>query len=189
MLNSQNPSDKGKTTNRVRRNKKNQERPIRWEQKIVQVQRVSKVVKGGKKLSFRATVIIGNQNSQVGVGVGKADEVSTAIKKAVNDARKNIIQIPLTKTRTIPHQIIGIDGACKVLIRPAGSGTGVIAGSSIRTVLELAGIQNILAKQLGGTNLLNNARATILALRSLKTAQQVAQAREIPLEQLFTSSK
>lgn len=189
MINSSNSLDKGKNITRIRRNKKTQEKTLRWEQRVVQVLRVVKVVKGGKKLSFRATVIVGNRNSQVGVGVGKADEVSTAIQKAVNHARKNLIQIPLTKTKTIPHNITGIDGACKVLIRPAGPGTGVIAGSSIRIVLELVGIQNILAKQLGGNNLLNNARATILALKSLKTAQQVAQERQIPLEKLFNSSK
>jgi small subunit ribosomal protein S5 len=189
MINSPNSSDKAKNTNRVRRNKKAQEKTARWEQRLVQIQRVSKVVKGGKKLSFRATVIVGNQNSQVGVGVGKADEVSTAVKKAVNNARKNLIRIPLTKAKTITHNVIGIDGACKVLIRPAGPGTGVIAGSSIRIVLELAGIQNILAKQLGGNNLLNNARATIVALKSLKTAQQVAQERDIPLERIFSYNK
>ena len=189
MINSPNASEKGKNTNRVRRNKKTQEKIVRWEQRLVQIQRVSKVVKGGKKLSFRATVIVGNQNSQVGVGVGKADEVSTAVKKAVNNARKNLIRIPLTKAKTIPHNVIGIDGACKVLIRPAGPGTGVIAGSSIRIVLELAGIQNILAKQLGGNNLLNNARATIVALKALKTAQQVAQERDIPLEKIFSYNK
>ena len=189
MINTPNSSDKTKNTNRVRRNKKAQDKTIRWEQRLVQIQRVSKVVKGGKKLSFRATVIVGNQNSQVGVGVGKADEVSTAVKKAVNDARKNLIRIPLTKTKTIPHNITGIDGACKVLVRPAGPGTGVIAGSSIRIVLELAGIQNISAKQLGGNNLLNNARATILALKSLKTAQQVAEEREIALERIYSYGK
>jgi small subunit ribosomal protein S5 len=189
MINNPNPSDKEKSPNRVRRNKKPLDKTIRWEQRLVQIQRVSKVVKGGKKLSFRATVIVGNQNSQVGVGVGKADEVSTAVKKAVNNARKNLIRIPLTKTKTIPHNIVGVDGACKVFIRPAGPGTGVIAGSSIRIVLELAGIQNILAKQLGGNNLLNNARATVLALKSLKTAQQVAQERDIPLERLFSYNK
>jgi small subunit ribosomal protein S5 len=189
MINSQNSSDKGKNTNRVRRNKKPQDKTVRWEQRLVQIQRVSKVVKGGKKLSFRATVIVGNQNGQVGVGVGKADEVSTAVKKAVNNARKNLIKIPLTKGKTVPHNVIGIDGACKVLIRPAGSGTGVIAGSSIRIVLELAGIQNILAKQLGGNNLLNNARATIVALKALKTAQQVAEERDIPLERIFSYNK
>lgn len=176
--------DKEKNVTRIRRNKKINEKKIRWEQRVIQILRVVKVVKGGKKLSFRATVIVGNRNSQVGVGIGKADEVSTAIQKAVNQGKKNLIQIPLTKTRTIPHSISGIDGACKVLIRPTSAGTGVIAGSSIRIVLELAGIQNILAKQLGGNNLLNNARATIIALKALKTAQQVAQEREIPLETL-----
>ncbi len=189
MINSPNSSEKEKNTNRVRRNKKTQDKSVRWEQRLVQIQRVSKVVKGGKKLSFRATVILGNQNSQVGVGVGKADEVSTAVKKAVNDAKKNLIHIPLTKTKTVPHSITGIDGASKVFVRPAGPGTGVIAGSSIRIVLELAGIQNILAKQLGGSNLLNNARATIVALKSLKTAQQVAQERDIPLERIFSYGK
>lgn len=189
MINNSNTADKEKNINRIRRNKKPQEKTLRWEQRVVQILRVVKVVKGGKKLSFRATVIVGNRNSQVGVGVGKADEVSTAIQKAVNHAKKTLIQIPLTKTKTIPHNITGIDGACKVLIKPAGPGTGVIAGSSIRIVLELVGIQNILAKQLGGNNLLNNARATILALKSLKTAQQVAQEREISLEKIFNYRK
>lgn len=167
----------------------NRKKTTRWEQRVVQIQRVSKVVKGGKKLSFRVTMIVGNQNGQVGVGVGKADEVSTSIKKAVHDARKNIIQIPLTKTNTIPHLVIGRNGASKVLIRPAIAGTGVIAGSSIKLVLELSGIQNILAKQLGGNNLLNNARATIFALKLLKTAQQVATERDITLEQIYSYSK
>lgn len=185
MINEPEQESSTNNANRINRTKKRQAKPVRWEQRLVQIQRVSKVVKGGKKLSFRATVIIGNQNSQVGVGVGKADEVSIAVKKAINDAKKTLISIPLTKTKTVPHNVIGIDGASKVLIRPAGPGTGVIAGSSIRIVLELAGIQNILAKQLGGNNILNNARATILALRSLKTARQVAEEREISLERLF----
>jgi small subunit ribosomal protein S5 len=178
-------SEKLKNTNRIRRSKKSNSKSIRWEQRVVQVQRVAKVVKGGKKLSFRATVIVGNQNSQVGVGVAKADEVSSAVKKAINDARKNLIQIPLTKGETIPHIVTGIDGASKVFIRPAGLGTGVIAGSSIRMILELAGVRNILAKQLGSKNLLNNARATINALKSLKTTQQVANERNITIEQLY----
>lgn len=183
-----NQPDQTSNTNRVQRPKRNQTKPSAWQKRVVQIQRVSKVVKGGKKLSFRVTLIIGNKNSQVGVGVGKADEVSTAAQKAMHDALKNIIRIPLTKNKTLPHHITGIDGASKVFIRPAGPGTGVIAGSSIRMVLEFAGIQNILAKQLGGNNLLNNARATILALKSLKTAQQVAEEREIPLERLFSYS-
>src|SRR6476646_10906047 len=120
MINESEQSNLKKSSTRLGRGKKKQTKPLHMEQRLIQIQRVSKVVKGGKKLSFRATVIIGNQNSQVGVGVGKADEVSTAIKKAVNDARKNLIRIPLTKTKTVPHNIIGIDGASKVLIRPAG---------------------------------------------------------------------
>jgi small subunit ribosomal protein S5 len=163
------------------------EKVEKWKERVVQIQRVSKVLKGGKKLSFRAIVIIGNRNSKVGVGVGKADEVSSAIKKAITDARKNVIQIPLTKGKTIPHITTATNAAAKVLIRPAAAGTGVIAGSSIRMVLESAGVRNILAKQLGCNNLLNNARATIQALQSLKTPRGVAKEREIPLEQIFVT--
>jgi len=179
-----NTTEKGKPS-QLRRKKLSSEKT--WKQRLVQVQRVSKVVKGGKKLSFRATLIVGNESGQVGVGVGKADQVGTAVKKAENDAKKNLISIPLTKIKTIPHYTYGIDGASKVFIKPAGPGTGVIAGSSIRMVLELAGIQNILAKQLGGNNALNNARATIVALESLKTKQQVSLERNIPLERLFNT--
>jgi small subunit ribosomal protein S5 len=190
MVNITNSSGKRKSVTRIRRNKNtNNKKKVRWEQRVIQILRVVKVVKGGKKLSFRATVIVGNRNSQVGVGVGKADEVSIAIQKAVNQAKKNVIQIPVTKTRTVPHSIIGIDGACKVLIRPAQTGTGVIAGSSIKIVLELGGIQNILAKQLGGNNLLNNARATIFALKAIRTPQQIAYYRDIRVENLIRSNK
>lgn len=190
MSNLPKPSEKKKSTknqasNRLRRTKKGENQKMGWKQKVVKIRRVSKVVKGGKKLSFRAIVIIGNQSGQVGVGVGKADEVTTAIKKAVNDGRKNLIAVPLTKRNTIPHSMTAINGASKVFIRPAGPGTGVIAGSSIKIVLELAGIQNILAKQLGGNNLLNNARATILALKLLKTPLEVSTDRNLPLEQIF----
>ena len=174
-----------KKNNKVRRTRRNNEKSIRWEQRLVQIQRVTKVVKGGKNLSFRAIIVIGNQKSEVGVGVAKAAEISIAVKKALHNAKKHIIKIPLTKTDSIPHATTGIDGASKIMIKPAAPGTGVIAGSSIRVVLELAGLQNILAKQLGSSNLLNNARATINALESLKTAKQVASERNIPLEQLY----
>ena len=180
-----NITNKSNTGSRNRRYKPRLEKAIRWEQRLVQIQRVAKVVKGGKNLSFRATVIIGNRNSEVGVGVAKATEVSLAVKKAVNKAKKNVIQIPLTKTDSIPHEMTGIDGAARVLIKPAAPGTGVIAGSSIRVVLELAGIKNVLAKQLGSGNLINNARATIVALNLLKTAKQVATEREISLEKIY----
>nr|YP_011006557.1 30S ribosomal protein S5 [Halosiphon tomentosus]WAM63702.1 30S ribosomal protein S5 [Halosiphon tomentosus] len=158
---------------------------IRWEQRVVKVSRVSKVVKGGKKISFRATVVVGDMEEKVGVGVGKAEEVSTAIKKAETDAKKNVITIPIAEGKTIPHAMIGIAGGSKVFIRPAVPGTGVIAGGSVRIVLELAGIKNILSKQLGSNNPLNNARATISALKDLNTTEQVMQKRQISLEQLL----
>nr|QWK42162.1 ribosomal protein S5 [Pseudochorda nagaii] len=158
---------------------------IRWEQRVVKISRVSKVVKGGKKISFRATVVVGDMEEKVGVGVGKAEEVSTAIKKAETDAKKNVIIIPIAEGKTIPHAMVGIAGGSKVFIRPAVPGTGVIAGGSVRIVLELAGIKNILSKQLGSNNPLNNARATIIALKSLNTIEQVMQKRQISLEQLL----
>nr|YP_011006416.1 30S ribosomal protein S5 [Eisenia bicyclis]WAM63561.1 30S ribosomal protein S5 [Eisenia bicyclis] len=158
---------------------------FRWEQRVVKISRVSKVVKGGKKISFRATVVVGDMEERVGVGVGKAEEVSTAIKKAETDAKKNVLTIPIAEGKTIPHAMIGIAGGSKVFIRPAVAGTGVIAGGSVRIVLELAGIKNILSKQLGSNNPLNNARATILALQSLNTIDQVIQKRQISLEQVL----
>jgi small subunit ribosomal protein S5 len=157
----------------------------KWSERVVQISRVTKVCKGGKKLSFRAVVVIGNEMGQVGVGVGKADDVINAITKGITDAKKNLIYIELTKTNTISHLTIGNIGACRALLKPATEGTGVIAGSSIRTVLELVGIKNILAKQLGAGNILNNARATICALQNLKTPAKVALERNLPLERFF----
>nr|QWK42873.1 ribosomal protein S5 [Laminaria ephemera] len=162
-----------------------QNKKIRWEQRVVKISRVSKVVKGGKKISFRATVVVGDMEEKVGVGVGKAEEVSTAIKKAETDAKKNVLTIPIAEGKTIPHAMVGIAGGSKVYIRPAVPGTGVIAGGSVRIVLELAGIKNILSKQLGSNNPLNNARATIVALQSLNTIEQVMQKRQISLEQVL----
>jgi len=156
-----------------------------WEKRVVKVSRVSKVVKGGKKISFRATVVVGDMEQQVGVGVGKAEEVSTAIKKAETDAKKNVITISIAEGKTIPHSTIGVECGSKVFVRPAVPGTGVIAGGSVRTVLELAGIKNILSKQLGSNNSLNNARATITALKGLDTIKQVMEKRQISLEQVL----
>lgn len=157
----------------------------RWNERLIQISRVTKVCKGGKKLSFRAVIALGNENGQVGVGVGKADDVVNAITKANVSARRNLIHVSLSKNQTITHVTTGIFGASKVLLKPASQGTGVIAGSSIRTVLELAGIKNILAKQLGSNNLLNNARATIVAIQTLKTPKTVANERNIELEKLY----
>ena len=156
--------------------------------KVVAINRVVKTTKGGRSFSFSALVVVGNENGVVGHGLGKAKEVQEAITKGIEDAKKNLIKVPIMHG-TIPHDQWAKEGAAKVLIKPAAHGTGVIAGSSIRIVLELAGIQNILAKQLGGNNLLNNARATIVALKSLKTAQQVAEERDIPLERIFSYNK
>lgn len=164
---------------------KQKDQEIQWEERVIQVKRVTKVVKGGKKLSFRAIVIVGNEKGQVGVGIGKATDVINAVKKSVADAKKHIIYIPITKTKSIPHLINGIEGAAKVVMRPSAPGSGVIAGGAVRTVLELAGIQNILTKQLGSNNALNNARATINGLVNLKTFQQTAQERSIKITQLY----
>jgi small subunit ribosomal protein S5 len=140
---------------------------IKYEEKIIQVTRVTKVVKGGKKLTFRAIVIVGDSKRKVGVGVGRADDVNLAMDKAILNAKKNLITVPLTLNYSIPHVVKANYGACKIMIRPSSLGTGVIAGGSVRTVLELAGIKNVVAKQFGASSILNNAKATILALTNL----------------------
>ena len=148
-------------------------------ERLIKISRVSKVTKGGKKLSFRAIVVIGDENGQVGVGVAKADDVVNAFKKAKTDGRKNLIRFPLTKALSIPHNVNGNYGACKIIMRPSIEGSGVIAGGAVRTVLEVAGVKNVIAKQLGSNNLLNNARAAVVALGSLTTKSQVAKKRDI----------
>ncbi len=162
-----------------------QEKESAWQERVVQIRRVSKVVKGGKKLSFRAIVVVGNEKGQVGVGVGKASDVIGAVRKGVVDGKKQLIDVPLTKSNSVTHIANGIAGGAKVIIRPASPGTGVIAGGAVRTVLELAGVKNILAKQLGSNNPLNNARAAINALEALRTFSEVARERGISLEQLY----
>ena len=155
-----------------------------WKEQVIQVRRVTKVVKGGKKLSFRAIVVVGNKNGQVGVGCAKAAEVIVAIQKAVADGRKNLINVPIFKT-TIPHPITGRSGAGSVMLRPASQGTGVIAGGAVRAVLELAGIENILSKSLGSKSPLNAANATLDALQSLKPFDVVAKRRGLSLKDML----
>jgi len=155
-----------------------------WKEQVVQIRRVTKVVKGGKKLSFRAIVVVGNKKGQVGMGVAKAAEVIIAIQKAVADARKSLITVPVFKT-TIPHTIIGRAGAGEVKLRPASKGTGVIAGGAVRAILELSGIENIIAKSLGSKSPLNVANATLDALKSLRTFKDVAAARSITMDKLL----
>lgn len=158
---------------------KGKEKDNEWQERVVQIRRVTKVVKGGKKLSFRAIIVIGNEKGQVGVGVGKASDVIGAVKKAVTDAKKQLVVVPMTKDNSIPHIIYGRSGAAKVIMRPSAPGSGVIAGGSVRTILELAGVKNILAKQLGSNNPLNNARAATDALFKLKTFVQVSKDRSL----------
>lgn len=151
-------------------------------ERLIKISRVSKVTKGGKKLSFRAIVVVGDEKGQVGVGVAKADDVVNAFKKGKADARKNLITFPLTKSLTIPHKVSGNFGACKIIMRPSIEGSGVIAGGAIRIVLEVAGVKNVIAKQLGSNNLLNNARASICALENLTTKSEVAKKRDVNLK-------
>ncbi len=169
-----------------RSDRRNQDRDSEWQERVIQIRRVSKTVKGGKKMSFRAIVVVGNEKGQVGVGVGKAGDVIGAVRKGVADGKKNLVRVPLTPSSSIPTLSNGRDGAASVLIRPAAPGTGVIAGGSIRTVLELAGIKNVLAKRLGSKTPLNNARAAMLALSGLRTHKATAKERGISLEQIYS---
>jgi small subunit ribosomal protein S5 len=164
---------------------RDKEKDSGYQERVIQIRRVSKVVKGGKKLSFRAIVVIGNEKGEVGVGVGKASDVIGAVRKGVADGKKHLINIPLTKSNTIPHPIVGAGGGANVMMRPAAPGTGVIAGGAVRTVLELAGVKNILAKQLGSGNPLNNARAAVNALSTLRSFTQVAEDRGVTVADLF----
>ena len=170
-----------KQVNKLKKNSRraDQKNDQKFVERLIKISRVSKVTKGGKKLSFRAIVVIGDENGQVGVGVAKADDVVNAFKKAKTDARKHLIKIPITKSLSIPHRVTGHFGACKIIMRPSIEGSGVIAGGSVRTVLEVAGIKNVIAKQLGSDNLLNNARASICALENLTTKSQVAKKRDL----------
>ncbi len=149
-------------------------------ERVVQINRVSKVVKGGRRFSFSAIVVVGDGRGHVGAGLGKADEVPDAIKKGVEDAKKNLTLIPL-RDRTIPHPVTANFGAARVLLRPASKGTGVIAGGSVRAVVESAGIHDILSKSLGSTNPVNVVRATMKALNELRSAQTIGDTRGLEL--------
>ena len=178
-----NRENKGR--NRRRNDDKEEAPQSEWQERVIQIRRVTKVVKGGKKLSFRAIVIVGNQKGQVGVGCAKASEVIIAIQKAVADGRKNLISVPIYKT-TIPHPITGRSGAGSVMLRPASEGTGVIAGGAVRAVLELAGIENILSKSLGSKSPLNAANATLDALKSLRLFSDAAKTRGLSVMEMLS---
>ena len=152
-------------------------------EKLVSLNRVSKTVKGGRIARFAALMVVGDGNGHVGVGLGKAAEVPEAIRKGIEDAKKNMITVSLKGT-TIPHEVIGVFGAGKVLLKPAALGTGIIAGGKVRAVLEAAGISNIRAKCLRSNNPTNVVKATVEGLKELRTAEEVAKIREISVEQV-----
>jgi small subunit ribosomal protein S5 len=164
---------------------KREPRQKQYDEEIINIGRVTKVTKGGRHFRFSATVAVGNRNGLVGIGTGKANEVPDAINKAKNAATKNIVKVSLVDNRTIPHEAYGVEGASKVMLKPAAAGTGVKAGGPVRAVLELAGVKDILSKSLGSNTKINMAYATLEALKSQRTKEHVAKLRGKKVEEII----
>ena len=153
-----------------------EDKSVELKEKVVAINRVAKVVKGGRTFRFSAVVVVGDEQGRVGVGNGKASEVPDAIRKAIDEAKKNLVEVPIVGT-TIPHEFIGEFGAAKVILKPGAEGTGVIAGGSVRAILDLAGVRDVVSKSLGARTKLNMAEAAMNGLRSMRTIEEVAQLR------------
>ena len=156
-----------------------------YEELVIDVKSVVKVTKGGRRRRYAATVVVGDRKGKVGLGIGKANEVPDAIKKAIQDANKKMITIPLIDGRTVAHEMIGTSGAARVIIKPAPAGTGIIAGGSVRAILELAGIRDVVSKSLGARTKINTATAALNALKAMKTVEQVAELRGKTVEEIL----
>lgn len=155
------------------------------QERVVYINRVSKVVKGGRRFALTALVVVGDGNGRVGVGMGKSQEVPNAIKKGVEDAKKNMFTVPLTAEGTVPHEILGEYGAGRVLIKPAVPGTGVMAGGPVRAIMELAGVQNVITKSLGTNNAMNIVKAAANGLRAMQSPTEVAARRDMTVGEIF----
>ena len=167
-----------------RQRQSRQKQPKLYEEEVISIGRVTKVTKGGRHFRFSAVVVVGNKKGKVGLGTGKANEVPDAIKKAVQAATKNVVNVSIVEDRTIPHEAIGVEGASKVMLKPAAKGTGVKAGGPVRSVLEMAGVKDILSKSLGSNTKINMAYATLNALKAQRTVEEVARLRGKKVEEI-----
>jgi len=159
-----------------------------FEERIIEIRRTTKVTKGGKNLSFRVLAVVGNRNGKIGIGLGKAREVPDAIRKALVSARKNIVDVPVVKG-TIPHEVVGRQDAAKILMKPAAPGTGIIANGTVRAILELAGVQNVLTKAMGATNPVVLAQATVDGIKNMYSIERIASLRDITPAQVVRGVK